>query len=119
MKVAVAGTGYVGLVSAVCLAEKGHIVTCVDVDENKIKLMQSGVSPIYEKDLEELMHKNKDKLTYTLDYKKAYEDADVILIGVGTPEQEDGSANLSYVRSVAKQIADSVEHDCVVVVKSK
>ena len=118
MKVAVAGTGYVGLVSAVCLAEKGHIVTCVDVDENKIKLMQSGVSPIYEKDLEELMHKNKDKLTYTLDYKKAYEDADVILIGVGTPEQEDGSANLSYVRSVAKQIADSVEHDCVVVVKS-
>ena len=118
MKVAVAGTGYVGLVSAVCLAEKGHIVTCVDVDENKIKLMQSGVSPIYEKDLEELMHKNKDKLTYTLDYKKAYEDADVILIGVGTPEQEDGSADLSYVRSVAKQIADSVEHDCVVVVKS-
>lgn len=118
MKVAVAGTGYVGLVSAVCLAEKGHIVTCVDVDENKIKLMQSGVSPIYEKDLEELMHKNKDKLTYTLDYKKAYEDADVILIGVGTPEQEDGSANLSYVRNVAKQIADSVEHDCVVVVKS-
>lgn len=118
MKVAVAGTGYVGLVSAVCLAEKGHIVTCVDVDENKIKLMQSGVSPIYEKDLEELMNKNKDKLTYTLDYKKAYEDADVILIGVGTPEQEDGSANLSYVRSVAKQIADSVEHDCVVVVKS-
>ena len=118
MKVAVAGTGYVGLVSAVCLAEKGHIVTCVDVDENKIKLMKSGVSPIYEKDLEELMHKNKDKLTYTLDYKKAYEDADVILIGVGTPEQEDGSANLSYVRSVAKQIADSVEHDCVVVVKS-
>ena len=118
MKVAVAGTGYVGLVSAVCLAEKGHIVTCVDVDENKIKLMHSGVSPIYEKDLEELMHKNKDKLTYTLDYKKAYEDADVILIGVGTPEQEDGSADLSYVRSVAKQIADSVEHDCVVVVKS-
>ena len=118
MKVAVAGTGYVGLVSAVCLAEKGHTVACVDVDENKIKLMRNGVSPIYEKGLEELMHKNKDRLTYTLDYKKAYRDAEVILIGVGTPEQEDGSANLSYVRSVAKQIADSIEHDCVVVVKS-
>lgn len=118
MKVAVAGTGYVGLVSAVCLAEKGHDVTCVDINEEKIKLMRDGVSPIYERDLEKLMCKNKDRLTYTLDYRSAYKDAEVIFIGVGTPEQEDGSANLSYVFSVAKEIADSVERDCVIVVKS-
>lgn len=118
MKVAVAGTGYVGLVSAVCLAEKGHYVTCVDVNEDKIKLMRSGVSPIYEADLEELMKKNRERIEYTTDYQKAYRDAEVILIGVGTPEQEDGTANLTYVRTVAKQIAESVERDCVVVVKS-
>lgn len=118
MKIAIAGTGYVGLVTAVCLAHHGHEVTCVDVDENKIKLMQSGKSPIYERDLEELMQQNAERLIYTADYQSAYKDAEVIFIGVGTPEKKDGSANLSYVYSVAKQIAYSVERDCVVVVKS-
>ncbi|HBI61247.1 MAG TPA: UDP-glucose 6-dehydrogenase [Lachnospiraceae bacterium] len=118
MKIAIAGTGYVGLVTAVCLAHHGHEVTCVDVDENKIKLMQSGKSPIYELDLEEMMQQNAERLTYTVDYQSAYKDAEVIFIGVGTPEKKDGSANLSYVYSVAKQIAHSVERDCVVVVKS-
>jgi len=118
MKIAIAGTGYVGLVTAVCLAHHGHYVTCVDVDENKIKLMQSGKSPIYELDLEKLMQQNKEWLTYTTDYQSAYRDAEVIFIGVGTPEKKDGSANLNYVYSVAKQIAHSVERDCVVVVKS-
>lgn len=118
MKLAVAGTGYVGLVTAVCLAERGHTVTCVDVDQNKIEYMKSGKSPIYEQDLEELMNKNKDKITYTTDYQSAYRDAEVIFIGVGTPEQEDGTANLTYVRTVAKQIAHTIERDCVVVVKS-
>lgn len=118
MKIAIAGTGYVGLVTAVCLAYHGHEVTCVDVDENKIKLMQSGKSPIYELDLEEMMQQNAERLTYTADYQSAYKDAEVIFIGVGTPEKKDGSANLSYVYSVAKQIAHSVERDCVVVVKS-
>ena len=118
MKIAIAGTGYVGLVTAVCLAHHGHEVTCVDVDENKIKLMQSGKSPIYELDLEELMQQNAARLTYTTDYQSAYKDAEVIFIGVGTPEKKDGSANLNYVYSVARQIAHSVEQDCVVVVKS-
>lgn len=118
MKITVAGTGYVGLVTGVCLAEKGHNVTCVDVDEKKINLMQQGISPIYEEGLPELMKKNMERLTFTTDYKKAYADAEVIFIGVGTPEKVDGSANLKFVYTVAKQIAESVEQDCVVVVKS-
>ncbi len=118
MKIAVAGTGYVGLVTGVCLASKGHQVTCVDVDEAKIQTMQKGISPIYEEGLEELMHESMDNLTFTTDYASAYKDANVIFIGVGTPEKKDGSANLTYVYKVAKQIAETVEHDCVVVVKS-
>lgn len=118
MKIAIAGTGYVGLVTAVCLAHKGHTVTCVDVDDNKITMLQSGKSPIYEKDLEDLMQQNVEWLTYTTDYQSAYKDADVIFIGVGTPEKKDGSANLTYVYEVAKQIAHSAEKNCVVVVKS-
>lgn len=118
MKITVAGTGYVGLVTGVCLAEHKHEVTCVDVDEKKIEKMQQGISPIYEKGLPKLMKKNMDRLTFTTDYKKAYADAEVIFIGVGTPEKVDGSANLKYVYTVAKQIAESVERDCVVVVKS-
>ena len=120
MKLAVAGTGYVGLVAGVCFAEMGHNVTCVDVDEKKVALMQSGVSPIYEADLEDLMRKNfaAGRLTYTTDYASAYRDADAVFIGVGTPEQPDGSANLSYIATVARQIAESVEKDCLVVVKS-
>ncbi|MEM5016263.1 UDP-glucose/GDP-mannose dehydrogenase family protein [Metabacillus indicus] len=119
-KIAVAGTGYVGLVAGVCFAEVGHQVTCVDIDENKVEMMKSGVSPIYEADLEELMKKNYQtgRLDYTTDYKSAYEDADAIFVGVGTPEQSDGSANLSYIATVARQIAESVKKDCLVVVKS-
>ena len=118
MKIVVAGTGYVGLVTAVCLSEIGHTVTCVDVDENKIKMLNEGKSPIFEPDLEELMFKNKEKLTYTLDSKNAYKNADVIFIGVGTPEKKDGSANLKYVFEVAKEIAESIEQGCIIVVKS-
>lgn len=118
MKIAVAGTGYVGLVTGVCLASKGHQVTCVDVDEKKVEIMRQGVSPIYEAGLEELMKESMNCLTFTTDYKTAYQDAEVIFIGVGTPEKKDGSANLSYVYTVARQIAESVERDCVVVVKS-
>lgn len=120
MNISVAGTGYVGLVAGVCFAEVGHTVTCVDVDEEKVKLMESGVSPIYEADLEELMRKNyaAGRLHYTTDFKSAYKNTDAIFIGVGTPEQPDGSANLSYIAAVARQIAETVEQDCVVVVKS-
>ena len=120
MKIAVAGTGYVGLVAGVCFAEKGHTVTCVDIDEDKIKLMESGISPIYEEDLEDLMVKNNatGRLKYTSDYVLAYRDADAIFIGVGTPEMSDGSANLAHIATVARQIAENIKKDCLVVVKS-
>lgn len=120
MKISVAGTGYVGLVAGVCFAEKGHDVTCVDVDENKVKMMEAGITPIYEEGLQELMQKNNaaGRLHYTTDYQSAYKDAEAIFIGVGTPEQPDGSANLSYIATVSRQIAESVERDCLVVVKS-
>ncbi|GEN54613.1 hypothetical protein HFA01_28750 [Halobacillus faecis] len=87
-------------VAGVCFAEMGHQVTCVDIDEEKVKLMKSGVSPIYEEGLEELMQKNysKSRLHYTTDYKAAYQNADAIFIGVGTPEKLDGSADLSYMK---------------------
>ncbi|WP_096157053.1 UDP-glucose dehydrogenase family protein [Bacillus sp. FJAT-45066] len=119
-KIAVAGTGYVGLVAGVCFAEVGHQVICVDIDENKINKMKSGISPIHENGLEKLMKKNyaAGRIDYTTDYKTAYKDADAIFIGVGTPEQSDGSANLSYIATVARQIAESIEKDCLVVVKS-
>lgn len=120
MKIVVAGTGYVGLVTGACLSEVGHNVTCVDIDEQKIKKMEQGISPIYEPGLDELLKKNHDegRLNFTTDYKNAYKDADVIFIGVGTPERVDGSANLDYVFSVAQQIAENIEKNCLVVVKS-
>lgn len=119
-KIAVAGTGYVGLVAGVCFAEMGHQVNCVDIDKSKVELLKSGVSPIFEKDLEELMQRNYvgGRIDYTTDFQSAYKDADAVFIGVGTPENEDGSANLSYIATVARQIAESVEKDCLVVVKS-
>ena len=120
MKLVVAGTGYVGLVAGVCFAEMGHDVTCVDVDEKKVALMESGISPIYETGLQELMQKNNaaGRLHYTTDYRTAYRDPDAIFIGVGTPEQPNGSANLNYIAKVCRQIAENVERDCLVVVKS-
>ena len=119
-KIAVAGTGYVGLVAGVCFAEKGHKVICIDVDEKKVDLMKNGVSPIYEEGLEELLKKNykEGRLDFTTDYKNAYKDADAIFIGVGTPEMPDGSANLEYIATVSRQIAENIEKDCLVVVKS-
>ena len=120
MKIAIAGTGYVGLVTGVCLAEVGNTALCVDIDEKKIVQMKAGISPIYEAGLEELMKKNyaAGRLDYTTDYINAYRDADIIMIAVGTPERSDGSANLDYVKKVAVQIAETIEKDALVVVKS-
>ena len=118
MKILVAGTGYVGLVTAVCLAEKGHKVTCFDVVHEKIDMLNQGKSPIFEQGLEELMEKNKENIVYTTDKFVAYKDPQVVFIGVGTPERPDGSANLDYVYSVADDIAEYVNNDCLVVIKS-
>ncbi len=118
--IAVAGTGYVGLVTGVCMAENGHNVTCVDIDEQKVQTMRAGISPIYEAGLEKLMKKNVESgsLHFTTDYAKAYKEAEAVFIGVGTPEKKDGSADLKYIATVARQVAESIEKDCLVVVKS-
>ena len=120
MKLVVAGTGYVGLVTGVCLAKVGHSVVCVDVDERKIRLIKAGIATIYEPGLDELLKTSceEGRLDFTSDYTSAYKDADVIFIGVGTPEKYDGSANLKFVYLVAKQIASSVQKDCIVILKS-
>ena len=120
MNIVVAGTGYVGLVTGACLSEVGHNVTCVDIDRQKVELMKQGISPIYEPGLDELLERNykENRLNFTVDYKNAYKNADIVFIGVGTPERVDGSANLDYVFAVCKQIAQNVTKDCLVVVKS-
>lgn len=121
MRIAIAGTGYVGLVTGVCLAEMGnHNVVCVDVDNEKIHMLNSGISPIYEDGLDELLEKNlKDgSLSFTSNYKEAYSGADAIFIAVGTPERSDGSANLDYLMRVVRQIAESATKDVLVIVKS-
>lgn len=118
MNIVVVGIGYVGLVTAVCLAEKGHNITCVDIDKNKIKDLQNGKSPIYEPMVEELMLKNKDKIKYTTNYCEAYKNAEIIFVGVGTPEKNDGNANLKFIYEVSKSIANNAEKDLIVVIKS-
>ena len=120
MNIVVAGTGYVGLVTGACLSEVGHTVTCVDIDEKKVEIMKKGISPIYEPGLDELLEKNykEGRLDFTANYTDAYKSADIVFIGVGTPERVDGSANLDYVFGVCKQIAENVTKDCLVVVKS-
>ena len=120
MEIVVAGTGYVGLVTGACLAEVGHKVTCVDVDEKKIEILREGISPIYEPGLDDILKRNyaNGNLNFTTNYKEAYKKADVVFIGVGTPERVDGSANLDYVFSVCRQIAKNITKDCLVVVKS-
>jgi len=120
MKIAVVGTGYVGLVTGVTLSEIGNHVTCVDIDEKKVELMKKGISPIYEPGLSDLMLKNinESRLFFTTNHQEAFQNAEAIYIAVGTPENEDGSANLRFVEQVAKDIAEHVSQNTVVVTKS-
>lgn len=121
MKVAIAGTGYVGLVTGVCIAHMGyHDVVCTDINKDRIEKLNNKISPIYEKDLDEFLEREVDRgsITFTTDEKKAYEDSDVIFIAVGTPERTDGSANLEYIKKVAKSIAKYSKSGCLVVIKS-
>lgn len=118
MNIVIVGTGYVGLVSGVCFAYQGHNVICIDNDDNKIKELQSGRSPIYEPEVEIFMDRYKNNLHYTTDYKCAFTDADIIFICVGTPEKSDGSANLQYIYDVAKQIVKYVRKDIFIAIKS-
>ncbi|MFR3331843.1 MAG: UDP-glucose dehydrogenase family protein [Odoribacter splanchnicus] len=120
MRIAVVGTGYVGLVSGTCLAETGVTVTCVDVDASKINKLNQGGIPIYEPGLAELVTKNRanERLFFTTSLKEALVDADAVFIAVGTPPDEDGSADLSYVIGVAHEIGCLIEEYVVVVTKS-
>jgi UDPglucose 6-dehydrogenase len=119
-KIAVIGTGYVGLVTGACLSEFGHRVICLDINEKKVNELKSGILPIYEPGLEDLVVKNHQacRLIFTTDYKMTVESADVIFVAVGTPPQEDGSADLSYVLSAAKTIARHLNSYKVIVNKS-
>src|SRR5271169_1075775 len=106
MKVSVIGTGYVGLVTGTCLAETGNDVICMDVDAKKIGMLNSGLVPIYEPGLEELIKRNAThgRLSFTTEIVKAVQSAELIFIAVGTPPGEDGSADLKYVIGAAKEI---------------
>jgi UDPglucose 6-dehydrogenase len=120
MKLAVIGSGYVGLVAGACLAENGNDVVCVDKDPVKVRLLQRGKIPIYEPGLEELVRRNKSekRLTFTTNLARGVRQAQIIFIAVGTPTGEDGSADLQHVLSVAREIARAMNGYKVVVNKS-
>lgn len=119
MRVAVVGTGYVGLVTGTCLAEKGNSVVCVDIDAAKVERMQQGGIPIYEPGLEDVFERNirEGRLTFTTKLKQAVE-ADVIFLALPTPPGEDGSADLSYIEKVADDLGPLLDHYTVIVDKS-
>ncbi len=120
MKVSIYGSGYVGLVTAACLAEMGNEVMCMDVDENKINLLNNESVPIYEPGLKELIKNNikNNRLSFTTDVKKTVDFAIVQIIAVGTPPDEDGSADLQYVLQVAENIANNMQDYKIIVDKS-
>ena len=120
MKIAVVGTGYVGLVTGTCFAEVGIEVTCIDIDQKKIDNLHQGILPIYEPGLEEMVARNveKGRLHFSTNLAEAIKDCDVAFIAVGTPPGEDGSADLKYVLAVARGIGEHMRSYCVVVTKS-
>ncbi len=120
MRVAVIGTGYVGLVTGTCFAEMGNSVWCVDVNEEKIEKLKKGIIPIYEPGLAEMVERNQTNgsLSFTTDIREALESSEIAFIAVGTPMGEDGSADLQYVLSVAKSIGENMKRHMYVVDKS-
>lgn len=119
MTISIIGTGYVGLVTGTCLAENGHTVYCIDIDKKKIDNLNNGIIPIYEPGLDELISKNTkaEKLFFHNDYK-SIEYSDAVFSAVGTPPDEDGSADLKYVLSVAKEFAKNIKKHSIIIIKS-
>ena len=120
MNIAIVGTGYVGLVSGTCFAEMGVHVTCVDIDAQKIQKLKDGIMPIYEPGLEELVKRNVEygRLQFTTDLSEVLDDVEVVFSAVGTPPDEDGSADLKYVLAVARQFGKSINKYKILVTKS-
>ena len=120
MNVAVVGTGYVGLVTGTCLAEMGNTVTCVDIDKKKIDLLKDGIIPIYEPGLEDIVKSNYNskRLSFTTDIAAAINANDIVIIAVGTPPNEDGSADLQHVLKVAATIGQTMTENKIIVNKS-
>ncbi len=120
MKICVVGTGYVGLVTATCFAEKGNDVCCIDIDKKKIENLKSGVIPIYEPGLEEMVIRNysEGRLSFSTDIAVGLKDAKLCFIAVGTPPANDGSADLNQVMAALDGIATNINHSCFIVVKS-
>ncbi len=120
MNIAIVGTGYVGLVTGTCFAEMGAHVTCVDVDARKIEKLNHGIMPIYEPGLEELVRRNVEfgRLAFTTDLTEVLDDVEVVFSAVGTPPDEDGSADLQYVLAVARQFGRHINKYTILVTKS-
>ena len=120
MKIAVIGTGYVGLVSGTCFADSGNQVTCVDIDASKIERLNKGQIPIYEPGLSELVVRNAGvgRLAFTTDLATAVSQANLVYLAVGTPQSDDGSADLSALMSAVDGLAPHLQKDAIVVIKS-
>ena len=120
MNIAIVGAGYVGLVSSACFAELGSKVTCIDSNKQKIDNLVDGIIPIYEPGLEDLVHRNQKagRLSFSTDLTEILNDVDILFIAVGTPSEEDGSADMSHVLAVAKSIGQNLEKYLLVVTKS-
>ena len=120
MNIAIVGTGYVGLVSGTCFAEMGNKVTCVDVDKNKIDKLLNGQMPIYEPGLEELVKRNVSygRLNFSTSLPEVIDDVEVVFSAVGTPPDEDGSADLKYVLQVAREFGRNINKYTILVTKS-
>ncbi|MCZ8284945.1 MAG: UDP-glucose/GDP-mannose dehydrogenase family protein, partial [Bacteroidia bacterium] len=120
MKIAIVGTGYVGLVTGTCFSEVGVDVTCVDIDQKKIDNLNQGILPIYEPGLDEMVTRNvqKKRLHFSTSLQDSIQGAEVVFIAVGTPPDEDGSADLKYVLAVAAGIGEHMQQPLVVVTKS-
>ena len=120
MNITVIGTGYVGLVTGACFSKMGNKVYCVDIDEEKIKGLNNNVLPIFEPNLDTIVEVSQKRgdLIFTTDIKEALDNTDIIFIAVGTPLGENGSANLDYIFEAARDIANSITHDSLVIVKS-